>query len=343
MVTLEYIQDNSLPEDYINLLKIGYPDSYQEKLQRMEWYKNNFEYRILLARLDGVPVGQSCAYKVNGMLSNSDIDVWWGVDSFVFMSARGNGVGKKMQQKLHEDLPNFSSVWYSPTNGHIKKKCGARELADLKFCYYPISRFLIPFSFLVSKKLFGKGFYPNVRLPFFYSTINGIGCNRTNKFSFREVDITLLDDSFYSCIESFLEGKDFYVKRDKEYFTLKYGVEHGLNYHAFAIYDDDEMEAFFAFTELKDMHWVLAPIKGVKVLDSIIKSGSSLTQKDIFLFIAKYYKSRKQEIDGILSLQDARYFPKYAYPHPSTPFLSMIDSDKLENVYVSYIDQDMEY
>lgn len=307
MVTLEYIQDKPFPEDYLDLLKEYHSKNFEKTFSKMKWYKSNFEYRILLARLDGVPVGQSCAYKVCATLSGSDIDIWWGVDAFVLSVARGNGVGKKMQQKLHADLPNFSSAWYSPTNGHIKKKCGARELADLKFCYYPISRFLIPFSFLVSKKMFGNGFYPNVRLPFFYSTINGIGCNRTNKFSFREVDFTELDDSIYSCIESFLEGKDFYVKRDKKYFTLKYGAEHGLNYHAFAVYNGDEIEAFFAFTELKDMHWVLAPIKGVKVLDSIIKSDSSLTQKDIFLFIAKYYKLRKQDFDGILSLQDARY------------------------------------
>lgn len=343
MVTLEYIQDKPFSEDYLNLLRLYYSTGFQEVLHRMEWYKNNYEYRILLARQDGVPVGQSCAYKVSAILNGTYTEIWWSVDTFVLSSARGNGVGKKLQQKLHNDLPNFSSAWYSPTNGHIKKKCGARELADLKFGYFPISRFIIPFSFLVSKKLFGNGFYPNIRLPFLYSTINGIGCKRSNKFSFREVGYADLDDSFYSGIESFLEGKTFYVKRDKEYFTLKYGAGHGLRYHAFAVYNDDVMEAFFAFTELKDMHWILAPIRGVKVLDSIIKPGSSLTQKDVFLYIAEYYKSRQQKIDGILSLQDACYFPKFAYPHPSTPLLSMIDSDKLDNVYVSYIDQDMEY
>lgn len=343
MVTLEYIQDKPFPEDYLNLLKEYHSKDFEKTLSKMEWYKSNFDFRILLARLDGVPAGQSCAYKVGASLSGSDTDIWWGVDAFVLSKARGHGIGKKLQMKLHHDLPNFSSAWYSPTNGHIKKKCGAKELADLKFCYYPISKFFIPLSFLVSKKLFGKGFCPNIRLPFFYSAINGLCNNHSGTYSYKEINPLGMDDSFFSNIASFLQDKDFYVKRDKAFFELKYGAKHGLKYHAFAVYQGDVLEAFFAFTEVKDMHWVMAPIKGVKILDSIINPDSKLTLRDFNLFIARYYKSKRKEIDGVLSLQETKYCPQFTYPHPSTPLLSMADSEKVNKAYVSYIDQDMEY
>ena len=342
MVELEYIQDKNMTEDYQSLLKEYHGERYPKFVKRQNWYKQYSDYRVLLARLDGKPIGQSCAYKVPAMFKGEPIEIWWSVDSFVLSSARGHGIGKKLQKKLHEDLPHFSSAWYSPTNGHIKKKCGANELADLRFCYYPVSSFFCPFLFLVTKKLFGKGLRLNMRLPYFYSGLNGF-CRSHKGFVFKEMKSADFNQSFYDSLAEMLSDKSFYVKRDKHFFETKYFSNPELKYHAFSVYKNDVMQGFFAFTEVKDMQWVLASVKGIKMLDAIIRPGSGLTQRDILLSIARYYKQRKMTLDGILSLQDADYYPRYAYPHPSTPLLTTIASEKLHDAYVSYIDQDMEH
>ena len=87
-------------------------------------------------------VGQASAFKVTAIIEGKEQALYWGCDTFLLQEYRGYGIGKTLQKIMHETCPNFSSAWYSPINGIIKRKCGCFDLMELRFTYYPVSYFM---------------------------------------------------------------------------------------------------------------------------------------------------------------------------------------------------------
>ena len=142
MIELIYLSENKISmEKYYELLHTYYnKNEISDRIKRVNWYlQKGDNFRILLALVNGELIGQTCAYKCTAVFNGKEIDWWWGVDNFVIKSMRGKGIGKKLQEKLHKDLINFSSAWYSPSNGHIKRKLGSSPFCKINFNYYPIN------------------------------------------------------------------------------------------------------------------------------------------------------------------------------------------------------------
>ena len=169
--------------------------TYAEWRERILWYfaLGEDNYRILVAKKGDEFVGQSCAYSVDVSMCQNTFRLWWSVDTFVLPKMRGKGIGKLLQGRLHKDLPNFSSAWYSPTNGVIKRKCGAHGLLNLFFGYYPVSSyFTIIFELALKRIISRKIVIPRLRLPFIYERLNSLKGVRFQSYKVEEIPIEVL-------------------------------------------------------------------------------------------------------------------------------------------------------
>lgn len=341
MIELSYLSENKIPlETYHKFLHQYYRnDEITDRLKRLNWYLekgNNF--KVLLATVNGELVGQTCAFKCTAIYQQKEIDWWWGVDNFVIATMRGKGIGKKLQAKLHHDLINFSSAWYSPSNGHIKQKLGSLPFCKINFNYYPINNYV---SILV-KILINKYFNKNIRtpniLPFKYLQINSI---LKKEYIYKEINLQEKLLSTSNFIAKSLNDYDFYIKRDTKYLTWKYLLNPNLRFHTLEIYNKDKLEAILMFSTIHNKKLLITPIKAVTLLDIFISKDSKFTNKDALLIIGTFYKNKKQKFDGIFALQNAKYFPFFRYPINGSFVLSTIKNNSIKP-YLGYSDQDME-
>lgn len=316
-------------------------NGYVSRLKRMEHYAAMGDFRVIVAIIDGKMVGQASAYRVKALMEGREQPFYWSCDTFLLPESRGHGVGKRLQNELHKACPNFSSAWYSPINGIIKRKCGGSDLVDLKFTYYPVSNFYGLMWQLTSAKLFKKRSIVNAHIPFLYYNLNKLfHKNKWKLYEVVEIPYSDLDEKIAEFMENSLKGYDFHIKRNLDFLKWAYGWKKG-QYHMLAIKRDERIDAIVAFSNVHNATHVIARFKGVSILDLVISPDSNLTTKDILLYVIQYYKDRKEEIEGMITFEQMNYFPKFIYPTPSTPLLSTYGK-KLQKGYVSFIDQDMD-
>jgi GNAT superfamily N-acetyltransferase len=332
-VQFQYIEDSNISEkDYLLFLESYYGKRSKYKYDsRRTWYQQKDGYKILLAIDNGKILGQSCAFKDTIIIHGNETNIWWGIDVFVRPEARGYDIGKRMQKKLHNDLPNFSSAWYSPINGIVKKKCGAKELFPISFCYYPISSFISYIGNKIINKILKCNLNLKVSLPFLYSNFNSIKIR--GDYSYNEIE---LNDNVVKFIEaSSLSSSDFYIKRNKQYLIWRYINNPNLKYHIIEIKKRDKTEGVVFFTDVESESGFYT----AKIMDVFKTHMSSLSDKDILYFVTKYFKNKKMKIDGLFSLTKCTYFPRLIR---QTMLLSTIETEKeINNPYISYSDQDM--
>lgn len=250
-------------------------------------------------------------------------------------------MGKHLQNELHKVCPNFSSAWYSPINGIIKRKCGGSDLIDLKFTYYPVSNFCGLMWQLASTKLFKKQLTTNAHIPFLYYNLNKLfHKNKLKKYEVVEIHYSDLDEEIAEFMENSLKGYDFHIKRNLDFLKWTYGWKKE-RYHMLAIKRDGRINAVVAFSNVHNATHVIARFKGVSILDLVISPDSQLTTKDVLLYVIQYHKERKEKIEGVITFEQMNYFPKFIYPIPSVPLLSTYGK-KLQKGYISFIDQDMD-
>jgi GNAT superfamily N-acetyltransferase len=335
-IILYYIEDIEEKRDaLISMYQEHYGHDWERRLNiRVPWYKENRDYRLLVAEFNGHLVGQSCAYEVDVCISLGIRKMWWGVDTFVLKSMRGKGIGKKLQAKLHSDLPNFSSAWYSNINGIVKKKLGANELFTPYFVYYPISKYYLSYLERFNRKVFKI----NKRLscPF---PIYSFYKKRNKNYNIKECQIISQNTSM---LNTWLAeaGYDFYVDRSWNFMKWKYVDNPNLRYHAVKVIKDGEMCGLVCFSEIHNRVNMGINMRVSCLLDWIFSPDKPLTLKDAILIIADYY-SDKEKLDGIMALGLTDYYPRWI-EKPIHPLLTTMEVIKIKKPYLTYIDQDME-
>ena len=328
--------------EYVELQnKIHGKNGYASRLKRMEHYAAIGDFRVIVAIIDGKMVGQASAYKVKAIIEGKEQPFYWGCDTFLLPESRGYGVGKRLQNELHKVCPNFSSAWYSPINGIIKRKCGGTDLVDLKFTYYPVSNFCGLMWQLASAKLFKKRLTVKIQIPFLYYNLNRLfHKNRWKEYEVMEIPYSELGEKIAKFMENSLKNYDFHIKRDLEYLRWAYGWKEG-QYHMLTFTRNGEIEAVVALSKAHNATHVIARFRGVSVLDLVISPQLELTTKDVLMYVIKYHKDCHENIEGVITLEQMNYFPRFVYPRPSVSMLSTYGK-KLKKGYVSFIDQDMD-
>lgn len=321
--------------------KIHGPQGYISRKKRIDHYAESADFRLLVAVKNGQMIGQASAFKVMAIIENKEQPLYWGCDTFLLSESRGLGIGKQLQYKLHQICPNFSSAWYSPINGIIKKKCGCTSLIDLKFTYYPVSIYWGIFEQLISAKICKKRLALNLSLPYFYYKINNFfHKNKLNSYAIEEVQFENINQEISDFMEEALAMYDFHIKRSLEFLKWAYGWKKG-QYHMLAIKKEKQIKAIVAFSEIHNATHVVARFHGISILDLVVHPKEPLTKKDILLYVIKFYKQQKRRLDGLITFEQMNYFPKFIYPWPSSPLLSTYGK-KVSKGYLSFIDQDMD-
>ena len=328
--------------EYIELQKKKHgKNGYVSRLKRMAHYAAMGDFRVIVAIINGHMVGQASAYKLNAVIEGREQPFYWGCDMFLLPESRGQGIGKHFQNELHKACPNFSSAWYAPISGIIKRKCGGTDLIDLKFTYYPVSNFCGLMWQLVSAKMFKKRLTVKVQIPFLYYKLNRwFHRSKLKGYEMKEILYSELNEEIAEFMESSLKDYDFHIKRDLEYLRWAYGWKEG-QYHMLAFIRNGKIEAIVAFSKPHDATHVIAHFRGISILDLVISPDSDLTVKDLLLYVIQYHRERNETIEGLITFEQMNYFPKFTYPIPSTPLLSTYGK-KLQKGYISFIDQDMD-
>lgn len=337
---LEYIENTNIPEEqYLEFLsKVHGKNAMHRYKDRGDWYLKTGDYHILLAILNGKIVGQASYFTIDAIAEKKDIRLSWGADTFVLEEARGKGIGKKLQKKLHEDAVNFSSACYAPINGIIKRKCGAREFKRHYFPFYPISRFATIFIELAIIKVLKKKIKFNFRIPNFYFFLN-----KKNIKQYTIYEINKFEDKHIKFIQDTLSSKyDFYIKRDAAYLEWKYFENPDLqNFHIIEVRKGETIEAIISFSEAKERTYISTQYIGSSILDMFIKKNSDFTEKHVISLITEYYKKQGITLDGIFTIFNIPYWPKLRYPFFGSPLLSTYNGE-INRPYISFMDQDME-
>ncbi len=335
-IELFYISDFSKERERLMKLYQKYyrADALQRFNERIPWYQKNEDYHLLVAEMNGELVGQACVYKVTAFINKKYLTFYWGVDTFVLSQMRGKGVGKKLQEKLHKDFPNFSSAWYSATNGIIKKKCGARELFSVNFAYYPVSKY---YSFIIDRavrKLFKKEIHFSLPIYQCYNFHKG---NRLNGIDLNEVTFT---DAIIAKINHFVETSDydFYIERTKDFFRWKYDENPNLKYHLFEVTKDGETVAIFAVSHVFESMVKDGRANVCTILDYFINKNSVISLKDLMTLTINYYKG-KSKLEGIKAIGEVDFPFRLIIKEP---LLTTYSGEHIHCPYLSYIDQDME-
>lgn len=333
-------------EQYELFLQKYYGTNASVRLQRVSWYKSMGAYKLLLAIKDGEPVGQISAYRIRASIAGRPTTIWWGVDNFVLDDERGQGIGKKLQMKLHQDLENFSSVSYSRLNGIIKRKCGAKELMQIPFTYLPVNSF---FSLLLRIILHRK-FHKEIRVPTVfrnkYYHLNSLLNFGHKHYTVYELRLETCFETLTPLIAESLKKYDFYVIRDKGYLQWKYlnnptiGHVHILGFYSTM---SKKLLGCIIFSEPFEKDVFSVPSTTiVTILDCFIFDNNISTRQMVLECIREYCKKRVL-IDGILYIGKIPYYPILRYPYKGRYFLSTIVSDgPIQNPYLGYSDQDME-
>ena len=309
---------------------------------KMHWYFKCGAYKVLVAILDGNYVGQSSGYMAKAMVNGEIKEIWWSVDTFVLKEMRGKSIGKQLQNRLHQDLPNFSSISYSNLNGIIKKKCGAKECLDIRFTYYPISCYFTLIIDLAIKKAINRNLsFPKLRLPYFYPMINHF-FYRSNDYDIEEIPRYSLAEDVSGFMEQCLKDAPFHVVRSIDFLKWKYTDNPILSFHAFSILRFGERIGVIILSDVYKGRYLVTQANLVKILDFVVKKEYQKDSGAILEMVLDYCRERWSILpDGILSAQLFQYKPSLLYPK-ITHMLSTLDTKKIESGYVSYIDQDME-
>ena len=333
-------------EQYKSFLAEYYGDNASSRYERIMWYHQRGDYQLLLALENGSLLGQASAYKVYAFVDGKREDFWWSVDTFVLPVARGKGVGKNLQKKLHEDFFSFSSLWYSKTNGFIKCKCGARIFFKVPFNYYPVSSF-----FSVVLRVFVRRFLQKqIPVPIIcrdkYFILNDLFSFR-HKWIVEDVHLSEQIDKLIPLINVSLKAYDFYVIRDKDYLTWKYLKNPTIGeYRTLCFYskiNPEKLQGVVVFSAPYVKTTFSIPLKVSTVLDCFILPESGLSKHRILLEIIRYFHNLGVAMDGVLALDDFSYFPHLRYPWKGTALLTnYVGNSNIENPYLSYSDQDME-
>ena len=335
-IKLFYITDFSKEKErLLDLYKKYYgADALQRYNERIPWYQKNEDYHLLVAEANGELVGQACVYKANVIAYKKMLNFHWSIDTFILSQMRGRGLGKKLQAKLHEDFSNFSSAWYSATNGIIKKKCGARELFLVNFAYYPVSKY---HSFIIDRairKLFKKEIHFSLPIYQCYNFYKGKGLDGVE---LKEVSFT---DEIIAKIHHFLESSDydFYFERTKEFFIWKYDENPNLKYHLFEVKKNGKAAAIFAVSHVFETIVKDGKANVCTILDHFIDKESDISLKELIALTIDYYKG-KSKLEGI------KVIGSVDLPHgqiTSMPLLTTYNGEIPNHPYLSFIDQDME-
>lgn len=343
-IELFYLSEDDLNSpEFLEYVRENKPGHEEEFLNRMRWYFQTDNFKLLVARFEGKIVGQSCGYGATAVVHGVETIISWSVDTLVNPNIRGKGIGKKLQKKLHEDCPNFSSAWYSPTNGHIKQKCGARQIFPYPFTYYPVSRFFSVLGSLGIKKRFRgfKGF--RIAIPNIYYYLNKLWSRKISGYTISEVPFEQLSEDIAAFMERNLQDRDFHIKRSLQYLKWKYGQGNGFEYAMLEVRKEGKLEAIVSFTLPRKATLILTACTFTKILDAVIDKSCCLTMRDLHFIVMRYCKQHKMPIDGIVSLENVSIYPKLTYPYPCSYVLSTLDvKEKIERPYLSCIDQDME-
>jgi len=340
-IEFKYFEDSKISiEQYSDFLVKCYGEQAKHKLDdRLPWLKKRNNYRILLAIENRKIIGQACCYDVIAVVEGKEIQLTWGIDNFVLPEARGKGVGKILQKILHESMPNFSSAWYSPTNGHIKKSCGAKSFISTKFPYYAISKFLgiyleILLRLVLKRTIQIKPLKPNLYYRLLYNgKLNHYTLTEINGFTKEHIDF--INDSLANKF-------DFYIKRDEKYLKWKYDENPSIKgFHIIEVKKENRIVAVISFTKPRIRSFLLATYWGVTILDLFVKDEKMFKNKDALKIVVEFYKNRGIMLDGISTFFDVPYSVKICYPSKGIPFLSTYEGN-IKKAYISFLDQDIE-
>ena len=322
---------------YKNFLYEFYKGRTEYKWKQYEWYQLHGNYTVVVAVVDGKLAGQSTGYACKVYCSGSVLSITWGCDTFVLPQYRGLGLGKKLQKYLHDHTTNFSSAGYTPLNGIIKRKCGAKELCVNDFVYYPVSNLL---NFAV-RKLIKKKFKKEINVcscgfPLYYY----LNWKKAKNFEFQIEKYEEISGEVIPFMEKALQSQyDFYVIRDKDYMQWKYVENPTMDYKLLTVRKGGVLIAVIFFTDVE-----LCTLGGIKLyhcklLDSIIMKDCGFTQKDALLAVIKYWKSKHVHLDGVASMFSVPYIGRVGFKRP---MLSMLQGEKITAPYMAYSDQDLE-
>lgn len=347
MIEYIYWDFNNIPisiKEYKEFLYEYYGDSASERYERLKWYRERGDYHLLLALYDGKPVGQSAAYKVTAWLAGREENWWWGVDAFVFSRVRGKGIGKGLQKRLHNDYENFSSMWYSRTNGYIKRACGANEFLLANFNFYPVSSFFSIMYKILMNRCFDKDVSIRIVCKKKYYILNRLFLN-SKKYIAREINLKNNLKDAIPYIKGVLEKYDFFIKRDYDYMYWKYINNPMLkNYYTLFIYSTEGMNCILGiviFSGIFEKKIFSVPMKVVTILDCFISDEKKISMRSLLIEVIKFYDKRGMLFDGVLTMQNISYLPCLRYPYRGTPLLSTCKNEP-HYPYLSYSDQDME-
>ena len=332
-------------EAYRNFLYEKDGKYYAEQfLQRISWYFQYGKYKLITASINNKIVAHAGAFGVFAMIDGEKVEWWWGVDTFALPEARGKGIGKGLQQRLH-DLPNFSSQAYSKINGNIKLKCGCKSLIDTHFVYYPCSRFFSAIAGMFAIKLFGRECALPSVMQGKYSMLN-----RSLKKSFNFNVKVFADrqpiEKYADFINCNLEKFDFYIQRTPEYLVWKYAENPSMDYVTMEIYGNTNASllGLLIFSKVKERVVYMTKLRVSMVLDFVSADDTALDLKDAILLIESYCRQHGIAIDGVCALQKCHYYPRFSYPVKGRSLLSTFDTkgNPIQRPYISYSDQDME-
>lgn len=315
--------------------------SFANRFARMRYFASLYDFRCLSARMDGRYMGQTCGYKAYAVANGNRQELWWSFDTFVLAESRGMGIGKMLQAKLHRDLPNFTSAWYSPINGIIKRKCGANAIFEMHMAYYPVSRLWTVIADALCRKLFKKPFPLSLPLPYFYSKLNAAFRKRLLRaHELREISLADLQESDFRFISESLKKYDFYIERSPEFIRWRYS-EMPRGVRLYKILHDGELCAFAACSLSHAGSYRAARVQVSCIYDLIIGEHAELTDRDVMVLLADAFRQKGEKLDGFLSSLPTRYHGKIHYPLAPIEVLST-NQGKYRHPYFTYADQDLD-
>ncbi len=334
-IVVDYLENIGVTnQEYIDFLS-GYfkGERLKTQLERIQWYKEWGKYRILVAKLNGKLIGQSCAFGVTAVLNGKEIDWWWSVDTFVLEEARGMGLGKKLQGKLHEDFENFSSLSYTKANEYVKRKVGSREFCKVNYCYYPCYSFLSIIFNAVRK----KSYHAKLRKKFsFYPILNHVN------MSLYEVKDVIITKEIENNIMSYLSSNyTFFIRKDIAYLEWKYKKNPTIGIDSLGIYKNGILSALVFVSKPGPIRFLTGDILGVKILDRFV-FDNKIKDKEILAIIREYYKRNGFYLDGIRMLSRCSYIPCFIHPKKGHILLSNCVNVPSGKVYFGFGDQDIE-
>ncbi len=316
-------------------------DLYAMRMKRIEYLKSYYGVKVLGVRIDGKFVGQSCAFKSVAIIQGVKTVWWWGIDMYLFAECRGLGIGRSLQEVLHKELPNFSSAWYTPINGIIKRKCGAHAIFDIWFNYYPVSSAITVFGDLCFRKLFKCPLPLRLSIPRLYSRLNGLFVNtKLNGYRVSEILYEQLNNNVASFMEEVLRCHDFHIERSEHFLKWRYKMLKA-GYHMLQFEKEGKICAILSFSHIYDTGFDEVPIQCVTIYDHVISPDAGLSLKQLLLYVVDWYKKRGENFDGFQMLEKITYIGRLCYPLHSCQVLST-NNNLFAKAYITLADQDMD-